>query len=145
MTLNQLKDLRVQDVASTNAHLYLWTTNSFMVEAHELAKAWGFKPTTIITWTKIRQSDGQPSMKMGYYYRGATEHILFCVRGKQRLLGPARPTALLLPRLPHSQKPDEAFALCEEQSPGPYLEIFSRRVRPGWVHWGDDPSVSISA
>lgn len=144
MTMEQLKSLRVQDVAADNAHLYLWTTNSFMVEAHDLARAWGFKPATIITWTKIRQADGKPSMKMGYYYRGATEHIVFCVRGKLRLHGPARPTALLLPRLPHSQKPDEAFALCEEQSPGPYLEIFSRNRRPGWTPWGDDPSLSIT-
>jgi len=124
--------------ASDAAHLYLWFTNSFAVEAHEISKAWGFEPKTILTWTKIRAADGQPSMKMGYYFRGATEHILFGVRGKLRLRAErALPTAYLWPRLPHSVKPEQFYALVEEASPGPYLELFARRNRLGWDAWGD--------
>lgn len=42
MSMAQLLDLAPG--AADNAHLYLWTTNAFMVEAHELAVAWGFAP-----------------------------------------------------------------------------------------------------
>lgn len=122
-----------------NAHLYLWFTNTFAVEAHAIAHAWGFRPMTILTWVKTRQADGQPSMKMGYYFRGATEHALFAVRGSMRLRAQrALPTAYLWPRLPHSVKPEPFYELVEEASPGPYLELFARKNRPGWDAWGNE-------
>jgi N6-adenosine-specific RNA methylase IME4 len=108
-----------------------------MEEAFVVVKSWGFKQKTILTWTKVKK-DGAPSMKMGYYYRGATEHCLFCVRGKQRLIGPAAPTAIFASRLPHSVKPPEFYKLVEEQSPSPVLEMFARRSRPGWHTWGNE-------
>lgn len=144
MSMNELKNLAVEKYADDNAHLYLWTTNAFMVEAHELAEAWGFDPKTIITWVKIRQDDGKPSMKTGYYYRGATEHILFAVRGSLRLQGNPHPTAILHERLPHSRKPGYVQSMIEKQSPGPHLEIFARPLSPlfpkreEWDVWGDE-------
>lgn len=124
--------------AAENAHLYLWTTNAFMVEAHEIARAWGFKPKTICTWGKVKP-DGSPSMKTGHYFRGATEHVLFSVRG--RLPFPddrPTPTLWLWPRLAHSEKPDAFYDLVELLSPGPYLELFARRARFGWDYWGNE-------
>lgn len=123
--------------AAESAHLYLWTTNAFIDRAHALAHSWGFRPITVLTWVKIRRSDGRPSMKMGYYFRGATEHIVFAVRGSMRLVSSrALPTAYLWPRERHSRKPDAFYDLVEEASPGPFLELFARRKRPGWHHWG---------
>ncbi len=136
MSLKELNAIRVP--AQENAHLYLWTTNAFMVEAHHLARTWGFRPITICTWGKV-QPDGRPSMKTGHYFRGATEHFLFCVRGSMPLLtNEALPTLWLWPRLPHSAKPDAFFDLVEMASPGPYLEMFARRQRLGWDTWGDE-------
>lgn len=34
--------------------------------------------------------------------------------------------------LVHSAKPDEAYQLLERLYPGPYVEMFGRRTRPGW-------------
>ena len=42
------------------------------------------------------------------------------------------------PRRRHSEKPDEFFGLVEQISPGPYLELFARRRRPGWDVWGNE-------
>lgn len=137
MTIRQLCDLSVP--AGDDAHLYLWTTNAFMVEAHEIARAWGFRVVTICTWVKTQQGDtSRASMKSGYYFRGATEHFLFAVRGSQRLLTTdGLPTAYLWPRLPHSVKPDAFYDLVEQASPEPRLEMFSRRARLGWDTWGN--------
>lgn len=143
MSIDDICSLRVSDYTEINAHLYLWTTNSFMEEAYSVARAWGFAPKTILTWVKTRVADGQPSMKTGYYYRSATEHILFCVRGSQRLLGKCEPTAFLEPRDAHSVKPDRFYQLAMEQSPGPYLELFSRRPREGWSVWGNEVESDI--
>lgn len=139
MTISDLKALEIP--AASDAHLYLWTTNSFMVEAHDLARAWGFNPKTICTWVKT-QADGRPSMKTGYYFRGATEHFLFCVRGSLRLqTTDGLPTAYLWPRLPHSVKPDAFYDLVEQASPGPYAELFARRARFGWDYPVGDQSL----
>ena len=144
MTLEAIQNLQIEERCEADAHLYLWTTNSFMVEAHEVARSWGFTPKTILTWVKIQNSEPvKPSMKTGYWYRSATEHIVFAVRGKLRLAGNATPTAFLLPRLPHSVKPDFFYDLIEDQSPGPYLELFARRVRDGWSQWGNQIESTI--
>jgi N6-adenosine-specific RNA methylase IME4 len=130
----------MQVPAEDDAHLYMWTTNGFVCEAHEIARAWGFRPITMLTWTKVHQDDhGRVSASgMGYYFRGATEHCLFGVRGSLRLKERALPTAYLWPRLPHSVKPDAFYDLVEQASPGPYLELFARRARFGWEYAGNE-------
>lgn len=136
MALREIKELAPP--VADNAHLYLWTTNAFMGAAYEVAHAWGFVPKTILTWTKVHQDDpARVSMKVGYYFRGATEHVLFGVRGSLRTQINNLPTGYLWPRLPHSVKPDAFYDLVEKASPGPYLELFARRARFGWDYWGN--------
>jgi len=140
MTMGAIKALDVTRFAANDAHLYLWTTNAFIVEAHEVAKAWGFRPITVITWTKVMKDDpATPSMKTGFYFRGATEHVVFGVRGSLKLQTTRGvSTAFLHPRTAHSVKPDAFYSLVEECSPGPYLELFARRPRTGWSVWGNE-------
>lgn len=135
----ELREMPVADLAADDAHLYLWTTNAFMVEAHDLARAWGFEPKSILTWTKTHQDDPtRVSMKTGYYFRGATEHAIFAVRGSLRLqTRDGLPTGYLWPRIgEHSRKPEAFLDLVEKASPGPYVELFCRRPRLGWDSWG---------
>lgn len=148
MSIEDLKRLLPRSLVDDNSHLYVWVTNSFLREAHEIAEAWGFRPSTLLTWGKVKP-DGTPSMKMGYYFRGATEHCLFCVRGKLRLAVDARPTLYLSERLPHSVKPEWFYKLVEECSPGPRLELFARPCSPlfpkrdGWDVWGNEVESDI--
>jgi N6-adenosine-specific RNA methylase IME4 len=139
MSTDNLLTMPVAGLAARNAHLYLWVTNSFMVEGHAIARAWGFTPKTILTWVKVHQDDpGRASMKTGYYFRGATEHVIFAVRGSMPLqCDEGVPTAFLWPRIgSHSVKPDAFGDLVEKVSPGPYVELFCRRPRLGWDSWG---------
>lgn len=142
MSLEDIEALKVP--SADNAHLYLWTTNSFIGEALGVAKAWGFKPKTVLTWVKVKP-DGNPSMKMGYYFRGATEHIVFAVKGKLRIKKRNIPTAFLLPReMKHSKKPDFFRKLIEENSDGPRLELFARQKVEGWDAWGNEVENDIN-
>lgn len=78
MTVEEISDLPVRSIAAKDAHLYLWTTNRHMEQAHQIARSWGFQPKTILTWGKVRQDDPeQPSMKVGHWFRSATEHVVF--------------------------------------------------------------------
>lgn len=146
MPIGAIKALDVPSLVAKDAHLYLWTTNAFLVEAHEVAKAWGFRPITVITWTKVmKDNPAQASMKTGFYFRGATEHCLFGVRGSLKLQASRGiSTAFLHPRTAHSVKPDAFYTLVEECSPGPRLELFARRPRTGWSVWGNEVKSDVT-
>jgi len=131
MALADIRALPVADVAAPDAHLYLWVTNGFVCQGHDVLDAWGFEYKTMLTWRK-------PKLGMGHYFRNNTEHVLFGVRGTLPLLRHDVPTCFSFPRRRHSEKPEEFFALVESCSPGPYLELFSRKMREGWAAWGDE-------
>lgn len=114
-----------------NAHLYLWTTNAFLRDAFAVMEAWGFVYKTCLTWVK-------PQIGLGNYFRNSTEHALFGVRGKMRTTARDVPTWFQAKRGRHSAKPESFLDLVERSSPGPYLELFSRRQRFGWDTWGDE-------
>jgi N6-adenosine-specific RNA methylase IME4 len=152
MSVAEIAALPVEKQAAKNAHLYLWMTNSYIEGAYEIARAWGFRPILPITWVKLRE-DGGLSRKAGYYFRGATEHVLFCVRGSLRLqVREAIASAfmsedglvLTARRLPHSVKPEEFYELVEKASPAPRLELFARRERPGWDVWGNEVESTVA-
>jgi len=138
LTVEQIANLDVGRISAFDAHLYLWTTNAFMEEAHQVARRWGFVPKTILTWVKEKKDGTWPSMKTGHHFRGASEHIVFCQRGTLPKKGPPRPTVYWHPRLSHSEKPQLFFDLAVEKSPGPYIELFARKVRRGWFRWGNE-------
>lgn len=143
MTIEELKGLPIKNITEEKAHLYLWVTNAFIERGWQLCKDWGFDPKTVVTWGKIK-SDGTPSMKTGYYFRGATEHFIFATKGNLRLKNKVcRPTLYLSPRLPHSVKPDWFYELVQNCSEGNFLELFARKDRKGWDQFGNQAKNSI--
>lgn len=147
MKLQDIINLPVNKVADDTAHLYLWVPNALLPEGLEVMKAWGFQYKSNIVWEKVRK-DGQPDGRgVGFYFRNVTELLLFGVRGeKARTLAPARSQVNLLrtQKREHSRKPDEIFDIIERCSEGPYLELFARGNRPGWVLWGNQANEDYS-
>ena len=71
--------------------------------------------------------------------RHDSETMLFCTTGPAQVPEKAyHQQAILAPKRKHSQKPDEQYDLIEHVSPGPRLEMFARRPRPGWTAWGNE-------
>jgi N6-adenosine-specific RNA methylase IME4 len=131
LSLSQLAALPVTELADDDCHLYLWITNRSLPKGFALLEQWGFRYVTCLTWCK-------PSIGMGNYFRGSTEHLLFGVRGSQALRRRDLGTWFPAPRPgEHSAKPPEAYELIENASPGPYLEMFARSERDGWTQWGE--------
>ncbi len=140
MTLDDIKAIPVARAAEETAHLYLWVPNALLPEGLEVMKAWGFDYKTNLVWHKIRKDGGPDGRGVGFYFRNTTELILFGVRGKNaRTLAPGRRQVNILKSMKreHSRKPDELYKLIEECSSGPYLELFARGTRPGWLGWGN--------
>ena len=137
MTQEELLQLPIGQWANDNAHLYLWTTNSFLVEAHALMRSWGFDYKTLITWVKRRPTNDN-WIGMGFYYRGVTEHVLFGVRGSLGVLNKDQANLFYAPHGAHSEKPAAFYDMVEHMSPGPFLDVFSRKQRFNWDTWGNE-------
>lgn len=145
MTVAEISALGLPVAA--DAHLYLWTINTYLRDAFDVAEAWGFKPSTMLVWAKRPMGGG-----LGGCYGLATEYCLFARRGKLKTKARIgrnwwewkRPYKNGYPH--HSAKPPEFFNLVETVSPGPYLEMFARSQRQGWDVWGNevDNAVSVS-
>jgi len=140
LTLAEIEDLPVQDVAEETAHLYLWVPNALMPEGLQVMQSWGFQYKTNLIWYKVRQDGGPDRRGVGFYFRNVTEMLLFGVRGKHaRTLAPGRSqeNIILSRKREHSRKPDEQYPIIEACSPGPFLELFARGARQGWFTWGN--------
>jgi N6-adenosine-specific RNA methylase IME4 len=146
MTLDDICALPVAGLAERDAHLYLWTTNRYLRSAWDIAEAWGFTGSCVLTWCKAPAGFG-----VGGTFKSTTEFCLFARRGSlaslrdvdtrwftwPRRCGPSvafgqRRNAL------HSAKPEAFLDMVESVSPGPYVELFARRNRLGWDTWGDE-------
>ncbi len=137
MTVEAIAALPVRKLASTDAHLWLWVTNATLFSGHVVMAAWGFTYRSCLTWVK-------PGLGLGsYYLRNNTEHLLLGTKGNAPILFRSQPTWLFAPKQEHSHKPEEQYAVIERCSPGPYLELFARRKRPGWQVWGNEVASDV--
>lgn len=135
--LEELLCLPVFRAAAENAHLYLWVPSWLLVEGLLVMERWGFQYKTALLWEKVRSDGATDGSCTGYYFRNATEILLFGVRGTLRTLPPARRQVNVLraPKLSRNRKPDDVYMLIERCSPGPYLELFGTVERKGWASW----------
>ncbi len=140
LTLNDIKQLPIAEVAAETAHLYLWVPNALLPDGLAVMQAWGFQYKSNLVWHKIRKDGGSDGRGVGFYFRNVTELILFGVRGKNaRTLKPGRTQVNYLNtrKREHSRKPDEQYKIIEGCSAGPFLELFARGNRKQWVNWGN--------
>jgi len=117
LTLKEILALPVAEAADEQSHLYLWVPNALLAEGMEVLKTWGFTYKNNLIWHKIRKDGGPDGRGVGFYFRNTTEMILFGVRGSLRTLPPGRRQVNVIR--------------------GPYLELFARGSREGWVTWGN--------
>ncbi len=135
MSVYEIAALPVAKLAAKSAHLYIWTINKYVEDTYWIARAWGFEPSTLLTWIKSPRGIG-----LGGTYVLTTEHMLFCRRGTLKAKKRVDTSWWGFPRGEHSEKPEDFQTLIESVSPGPYLEMFARRMRPGWSAWGNEVS-----
>lgn len=145
MSLQDIKDLPVSDIAGDKAQLYLWVPNALLPEGLAVLDAWGFDYKSNIVWEKVRKDGGPDGRGVGFYFRNVTELVLFGIKKKSspnRTLQPARSQVNIIRAMKreHSRKPDEIIPIIEACSQGPRIELFARGVREGWDMWGNQAS-----
>lgn len=134
MSVEQIKEIPVNDFTTDDAHLWLWTTNTHLPVALDVVKSWGFEYKVLATWRKQRMGNG-------WWLRSRTEHCILAAKSKKLRRNPGSFTTEIQGEYRgHSIKPTSVYEMIEALSPGPYLEMFSRNVpeRDGWAHIGND-------
>lgn len=130
----------IDKVSAEDGALFLWIVSDRTVGEYEgIIRAWGFEPIgQQIVWVKDR-------IKKGYLLRNQHELCMVAIRGAPKRKDFGVSTVIEAPSTGrHSEKPDEIHEKIERLYPGPYLELFGRKDRPGWTVWGDDPALAIN-
>jgi N6-adenosine-specific RNA methylase IME4 len=140
MSVEEIKALPVSGIASKDAHLYLWTVNKYIRQSFEVAEAWKFKVSCMLTWCKPKHGIG-----IGGAFIQTSEHLLFCRRGKLPAQKRIDSTWFTHKRLSHSEKPQMFRDLILSVSGDlPRIELFARQKVAGWDVWGNEVESDIN-
>lgn len=133
MSIDAIKALDIKSIANKPSVIFIWTVNKFVPETYDICKAWGFKPSSLLTWCKEPRGMG-----LGGPFSNTTEFILFGKRGTWESRRICQTSWFRWPRREQSVKPNEFYHLIERHFPGPYIDVFARRYRRGWTVWGNE-------
>lgn len=135
--IERFLDERPEIQISDDALLFLWRVSAMVTEAMGVAAMWGFEPKAELVWIKTEKS-GLRHFGMGHYVRNSHETCIIARRGKSIVRNHSVKSVFEAPIGEHSAKPEAFYHLVERLAPGPYLELFARRHRPGWTSLGDE-------
>jgi N6-adenosine-specific RNA methylase IME4 len=149
--LGEITSLPVRDLAAPDATLIMWMVDWCPKLAFEVIEAWGFAhKTTAFTWAKLTEGhDGSPRFDdvisdrdfhfgQGYWTRANPEDAWLATRGSPKRMNADVRQLIIHPVMEHSRKPDCVHDRVERLLEGPYLELYARRERRGWLTWGNE-------
>ena len=142
MTLDQIKELPVKDIADKDCVLFLWCTDPLLNKQIEVIKAWNFEYKTVgFYW--IKENKNQTNMRFwkgpGYYTRCNPEICLLATKGSPKRIGTNVDKLVLASRDVHSKKPDIIRdKIVELFGDIPRIELFARNKCKGWDSFGNE-------
>jgi len=146
MSDDELMRLPVGDIANDRSVLFCWATGPRLDFAIDLVRKWGFAYRGMaFVWVKTTKA-GKPLGARGVrpsIVKPTTEFVIAASRVRKGrpmpLADESVAQAVLAPIAEHSRKPDEVCARIERLYPSASrIELFARRVRPGWDAWGNE-------
>lgn len=146
MSVEELMALPVADLAAPDCVLFMWATWPTIRDAFRLIDAWGFEYKTCgFDWMKANVSTldlfpdpKSADIKLGHWTRSNSEPCLLATRGKPKRKDAGVRMGIIEPAREHSRKPDCVHERIERLVDGPYLELFARAKRPGWLAFGNE-------
>lgn len=141
MTIPQIKELKVKEIADKNCACFMWVTDSHLKEGIEVMEAWGFKYKTIaFVWLK-KTSTGKTVLNFAPHTLKSTEICLLGIKGSMKDFKKSNNVRQLIEaeRTEHSKKPNEARLRIKELYPdAEMIELFAREKHEGWDAWGNE-------
>jgi len=147
MSIEEISNLKVNEISEKDCVLFMWTTDAHLEEAMKVIKAWGFKYKTIgFTWLK-KEKSGVQSCYVGFWTLKCGEICLLATKGNMSKYLKKRNVRQLVEEVrgKHSEKPNEVRNRIVEMfgSQLPKIELFSRQQSEGWDVWGNEVDCSI--
>lgn len=143
MTTRDIAAMPIGDLANKDCALELWFTASFVEDAIEVCKAWGFKVVRIdMVWNKKYES-GSPHAVCGPWGISDCEFVLLGTKGKACSMQEGKRNMYTGHDVKypdrHSEKPEYFHKLIEKRfGDKTRIEIFARDHRDGWDCFGDE-------
>jgi N6-adenosine-specific RNA methylase IME4/anti-sigma28 factor (negative regulator of flagellin synthesis) len=134
MSLEEICELDVENLATDDAVLFLWATSPKLEEALQVLNEWGFKYRTCAVWDKEK-------IGMGYFFRQRHELLLVGEKGSIPRPEPEDRVASVvqIARGQHSEKPAYFRKIIEGfYYDLPKIELFAREEHDGWDAWGNE-------
>jgi len=158
MSIEEIKELPVSDIASKDCALFMWATFPKLQEALDVIKKWGFEfKTCAFVWIKtnkrtnvtqlsfLPQESFDSFMGMGRWTRSNAELCLLGIKGKPKRINADVHQIIYAPIDKHSKKPaetrDKIIRLCGDL---PKVELFARQSSIGWDIWGNEVKSDIN-
>lgn len=150
LTPGSIKHLRVQDVADPDGCLLaLWVPGSMLEHGLAALSQWGFAYKQVFVWVKVKKDcltlewdmNKMTRVGMGRLFRQSHEIALIGTMGKVygMLADKSQRSVAFDLNQGHSIKPGTLQMRLEKMFPDARkLEMFARRIRPGWEAWGDE-------
>ena len=140
MSLQDIKDLPVQDIANDNCILFLWVTFPLLKEGFEVIDAWGFTYKTVaFNWVKKNKKTDSWFWGLGYWTRANSELCLLATKGTIKRQSASIHQIIDTPIERHSKKPDIVRdKIIELVGDLPRIELFARKTADGWDSWGNE-------
>ena len=134
MKLDEIINLQVKGIKEKDSVLFLWTINKYLEQSYDVARAWGFIPSTMLVWDKTPKGIG-----LGGTFTLANEYLLFCRSGSLSALHRVKGNHWFFPREAHSKKPDFfRDMIVNTFGDIPRIELFARNKTKGWDIWGNE-------
>jgi N6-adenosine-specific RNA methylase IME4 len=136
---DELCALPLATIAAKDSFLFLWVPLRSVYHVQPLMAAWGFRFSgSAFVWAKLNKHGADWFMGTGFGTRHNAEICWLGRRGKPQRKSKGVRELIVSPVREHSRKPDEVYQRIEALCDGPYLELYARTQRPGWVCVGDE-------
>ena len=140
MSIDDICNLPVNDIAAENSILFMWVTLPKLNEFMKVVSAWGFEyKTTAFVWVKKNKKADSFFMGLGRWTRANPEICVLATKGKIERKSKSIRQLQVFPLDKHSKKPDQFRDLIVELCGDlPRIELFARQKTPGWDVWGNE-------
>jgi N6-adenosine-specific RNA methylase IME4 len=141
MTVDEIARLPIDKIVAREGYVFLWTTNKYLGEAFRILAAWKLTYRQTIIWCKPDVGG------LGGMFGTNVEFVLVAQRinlgtnghGVRTKRDRVTTSWFEWPASgEHSEKPAAFYSIVERVAPGPYLDVFARHERDGWICIGDE-------
>lgn len=146
MSLEDIKNLPINNLADKNCALFMWTTIPLLKDSFSVLDSWGFEYKSIaFVWIKLNKKSDTLFWGMGHWTRSNAELCILATKGHPKRKSAKVHQVIMSHIQQHSKKPDEARErIIELIGDLPRIELFVREKKDGWDSWGNEIECDIN-